>query len=189
MTDVQVAHTADLSPDVLARIRALLDAAFDGDFSDADWDHGLGGMHALAWSGDVLVGHASVVQRNFLYRGSGGSLPRDLLHGDRPLRTGYVEGVAVHAGHRRQGIGAAVMAPVERIIRAAYDLGALSSSEIGIALYEARGWQRWQGETWALTPAGRERTADDDDGVFVLPVTSIDLGGALTCDWRAGDVW
>lgn len=176
MTDVQVAHTADLSPDVLATIRALLDAAFDGDFSDADWDHGLGGMHALAWSGDVLVGHASVVQRQF-------------LHGDRPLRTGYVEGVAVHADHRRQGIGAAVMAPMERIIRAAYDLGALSSSEIGIALYEARGWQRWQGETWALTPAGRERTEEDDDGVFVLPVTPLDLSGTLTCDWRAGDVW
>lgn len=185
MTDVQVAHTADLSPDVLATIRALLDAAFDGDFSDADWDHGLGGMHALAWSGDVLVGHASVVQRQFLYRGSGGPLPRDY----RPLRTGYVEGVAVHAGHRRQGIGAAVMAPMERIIRAAYDLGALSSSEIGIALYEARGWQRWQGETWTLTPAGRERTKDDDGGVFVFPVTPIDLSGTLTCDWRAGDVW
>jgi aminoglycoside 2'-N-acetyltransferase I len=176
MTDVQVAHTADLSPDVLATIRALLDAAFDGDFSDADWDHGLGGMHALAWSGAVLVGHASVVQRQFLHR-------------DRPLRVGYVEGVAVHADHRRQGIGAAVMAPVERIIRAAYDLGALSSSEIGVALYEARGWQRWQGETWAFTPAGRERTEEDDDGVFVLPVTRIDLNGTLTCDWRAGDVW
>lgn len=176
MTDVQVAHTADLSPDVLTTIRALLDAAFDGDFSDADWDHGIGGMHALAWSGDVLVGHASVVQRQF-------------LHGDRPLRAGYVEGVAVHADHRRQGIGAAVMAPVERIIRAAYDLGALSSSDIGIPFYEARGWQRWQGETWALTPAGRERTEDDDDGVFVLPVTALDLSGTLTCDWRAGDVW
>ena len=176
MTDVRVAHTADLSPDTLTAVRALLDAAFDGDFSDEDWDHTLGGMHALAWSGAVLVGHAAVVQRRF-------------VHGERALRTGYVEGVAVHDAHRRLGIGAAVMAPVERIIRAAYDLGALSSSEIGIPFYEARGWQRWQGETWSLTPRGRERTADDDDSVYVLPTAAVDVNEPLTCDWRDGDVW
>ncbi|MFI7672919.1 GNAT family N-acetyltransferase [Actinophytocola sp. NPDC049390] len=176
MTDVRVAHTADLSPADRTALRELLDAAFDGDFSDEDWDHTLGGAHALAWSGEVLVGHAAVVQRRF-------------VHGGRALRTGYVEGVAVRADHRRLGIGAAVMAPVERIIRAAYDLGALSSSEIGVPFYEARGWQRWQGETWSLTPAGRERTADDDDSVYVLPVTAIDRTGPLTCDWRDGDVW
>jgi aminoglycoside 2'-N-acetyltransferase I len=176
MTDVRVAHTADLSPADLTAVRKLLDAAFDGDFSDEDWDHTLGGVHALAWSGGELIGHAAVVQRRFVHR-------------DRALRTGYVEGVAVHDDHRRRGIGAAVMAPVERIIRSAYDLGALSSSDIGIPFYEARGWQRWQGETWALTPRGRERTADDDDSVYVLPVTALDLGEALTCDWRDGDVW
>ena len=176
MTELRVAHTADLSPADLTAARELLDAAFDGDFSDEDWDHTLGGVHALAWSGDVLVGHAAVVQRRF-------------LHQDRALRTGYVEGVAVHAGHRRLGIGALVMAPVERVIRAAYDLGALSSSEIGVPFYEARGWQQWQGPTHALTPEGLERTEDDDDGVYVLPVTSVDLTASLTCDWRNGDVW
>jgi aminoglycoside 2'-N-acetyltransferase I len=176
MTDVLIAHTADLSPTDLTAVRELLDAAFDGDFSDEDWDHTLGGMHALAWSGDTLIGHAAVVQRRFLYQG-------------RALRTGYVEGVAVHGDHRRLGVGAAVMAPVERIIRAAYDLGALSSSEVGIPFYEARGWQRWQGPTSALTPEGTRRTEDDDDSVYVLPVTSVDLGHPLTCDWRDGDVW
>ncbi len=176
MTDVRVAHTADLSPADLTAVRQLLDAAFDGDFSDEDWDHTLGGMHALAWSGDVLVGHAAVVQRRF-------------LHDGHALRTGYVEGVAVRDDHRRRGIGAAVMAPVERIIRTAYDLGALSSSEIGIPFYEARGWQRWQGETWCLTPKGQDRTPDDDDSVYVLPTTTVDLTAALTCDWRDGDVW
>ena len=176
MTDVRVAHTADLSPADLAAVRELLDAAFDGDFSDEDWDHTLGGVHALAWSGDVLVGHAAVVQRRFVHR-------------DRALRTGYVEGVAVLDEHRRRGIGAAVMAPVERVIRSAYELGALSSSEIGIPFYEARGWQLWQGETWSMTTEGRERTADDDDSVYVLPTAAVDLGEPLTCDWRDGDVW
>jgi aminoglycoside 2'-N-acetyltransferase I len=176
MTDVRVAHTADLSPADRTAVRQLLDAAFDGDFSDEDWDHTLGGVHALAWSGAVLVGHAAVVQRRFVHEG-------------RALRTGYVEGVAVHADHRRLGIGGTVMAPVERIIRAAYDLGALSSSDVGVPFYEARGWQLWQGETWAITPDGRARTAEDDDSVYVLPVTPLDRTAALVCDWRDGDVW
>jgi len=174
--NVVVAHTADLVPATLAAVRALLDAAFDNDFDDTDWDHSLGGMHAMAWDGDELVGHAAVVQRR-------------LLHQGKALRAGYVEGVAVRTDHRRRGVGAAVMAPVERIIRTAYELGALGSSEMGIPFYEARGWQRWQGQTWALTPTGVIRTADDDDGVYVLPVGDIDLTADLTCDWRDGDVW
>jgi len=80
-----------------------------------------------------------------------------------------------------------VMAPLERIIRGAYDLGALASSDMAIPFYEARGWQRWQGPTWALTPHGVTRTEDDE--VFVLPVATVDVHAALTCDWRDGDVW
>jgi len=84
VTDLRVAHTSDLDAATRAAVRALLDAAFDGDFSDHDWEHALGGMHALAWEGDELVGHASVVQRRLLYDG-------------RPLRAGYVEGVGCAA--------------------------------------------------------------------------------------------
>lgn len=44
MTDrMRLAHTADLGPDELTAARALLDDAFEGDFADEDWDHGLGG--------------------------------------------------------------------------------------------------------------------------------------------------
>jgi aminoglycoside 2'-N-acetyltransferase I len=174
--NVAVAHTADLDPVALTAVRTLLDAAFDGDFTDADWDHTVGGMHVMAWAGDELAGHAAVVQRR-------------LVHQGRALRAGYVEGVAVRADQRRRGVGAAVMAPLERIIRAAYDLGALSSSEMAVPFYEARGWRRWQGQTWALTPTGVTRTEDDDDGVYVLPVAPVDVTADLTCDWRDGDVW
>jgi len=80
------------------------------------------------------------------------------------------------------------MAPVERIIRGAYELGALGSSEMGVPFYRKRGWQQWQGQTWAMTPTGVTRT-DDDDGVFVLPVRPIELTDILTCDWRDGDLW
>ncbi|MBB5805385.1 aminoglycoside 2'-N-acetyltransferase I [Saccharothrix ecbatanensis] len=176
MSQVSVIHTWQLSDSTIAAIRKLLDAAFDGDFGDEDWDHSLGGVHALVWDGDELIGHGAVVQRR-------------LLHADRALRTGYVEGVAVRADRRRQGVGGVVMAALEDVVRGAYALGALSASEEALEFYAARGWQRWRGRTFALTPAGVERTEEEDDGVFVLPVAPLDLSGDLTCDWRDGDVW
>jgi aminoglycoside 2'-N-acetyltransferase I len=171
-----VLHTWQAPEATLTAARTLLDEAFDGDFSDEDWEHSLGGVHALVWDGDELIGHGAVVQRR-------------LVHGGRALRAGYVEGVAVRADRRRQGVGGAVMAALEDVVRGAYPLGALSASEDALAFYAARGWQRWRGRTFALTPAGVERTEEEDDGIFVLPVVPLDLAGDLTCDWRDGDVW
>jgi aminoglycoside 2'-N-acetyltransferase I len=106
------------------------------------------------------------------------------------LRAGYVEGVAVRADHRRRGHAAAMMAALERMLRSAYDLGALSATEEGAAVYAARGWQRWSGPTSALTPTGVRRTIQDDGTVHIVPVTGpLDLTGELTCDWRDGDLW
>nr|WP_239129122.1 GNAT family N-acetyltransferase [Sinosporangium siamense] len=173
---MQTAHTSDLPSGTLKAVRELLLDAFDGEFSEEDWDHTVGGVHALAYDGDDLVGHGSLVQRR-------------LLHGGRALRTGYVEGVAVRADRRRQGYGTAVMDALERVVREAYELGALSASDEGAALYSARGWGRWQGPTSVLTPAGVVLD-DEDSGVFVLPVTAtVDLTGEITCDWRDGDAW
>ena len=177
MTDVRVAHTSALDATTLAAARALLDDAFQGEFSDHDWDHSLGGMHALAWDGDELIGHASVVQRR-------------LIHGGRALRAGCVEGVGVHADRRRGGHGTDLMEALAPIIRGAYDLGALSATDAGAALYTGLGWQLWQGPTSVLTPSGIARTEGDDGSVYVLPVAvPLDLSGELTCDWREGDVW
>ena len=177
MLDVRTAHTADLDPVTLAAARELLEAVFPGDFTDHDWEHALGGVHALAYDDDELVGHASVVQRR-------------LLHRARALRTGYVEGVGVRPDRRRAGIGAALMEELHRVIRGAYELGALGATDEAAAFYAALGWERWRGTTWALTPAGVVRTAGEDGGIFVLPVSApLELGGELTCDWRDGDAW
>lgn len=174
---VQVAHTADLDAGTLRAMRALLDGVFGDCMSDHDWDHALGGVHAFVSEDGALIGHASVVQRRFLYR-------------DRALRTGYVESVAVRADRRRRGYGTALMDRLERVIRAAYELGALGATEEGAALYTSRGWQQWQGETWALSPSGPVRTESNDGDVYVLEVgTPLDLTAKLTCDWRDGDVW
>ena len=177
MTEVRTAHTADLSNDDLAAIRVLMDVAFDGDFDGDDWDHTLGGIHAMAWERTELIGHGSVVQRR-------------LLHGGRALRTGYVEGVAVRVDRRGQGYGAAVMTALELVARRAYDLGALGAADDAAAFYAARGWQQWHGPTSVLAPTGIERTPDEDGAVYVLPLdTQLDVSGELTCDWRDGDVW
>jgi aminoglycoside 2'-N-acetyltransferase I len=176
MTSVQTAHTADLEPATLAAARALLYDVFD-DMTEHDWEHSLGGIHAIVRDGEAVVGHAAVVQRR-------------LLHGGRALRAGYIEGVGVRADHRRRGHGAAMMEALERIVRRAYDLGALGTTDAAVALYEGRGWKLWQGPAAALTPAGVRRTPDEDGAIYVLPgAVALDLAGELACDWRDGDVW
>src|SRR5690606_30707377 len=77
---IRTAHTSELDSDTLRAARALLEAAFDGELTAQDWDNCLGGIHALAWEDDELVGHAAVIQRR-------------LVHAGRALRAGYVEGV------------------------------------------------------------------------------------------------
>ena len=175
---LRVAHTSELEPELLEAVQAMLVEVFEGGFDEHDWEHALGGIHAIALSEDgEPVGHASVVQRR-------------LLHGGRALRTGYVEGVGVRREARRRGHASALMEAIERVIRGAYEVGALSASDAAIPLYTARGWLPWQGETYALGPEGRVRTPEDDDSVHVLELARpLDRAGELACDWRDGAVW
>jgi aminoglycoside 2'-N-acetyltransferase I len=174
---IETAHTSELAPETLATVRGLVERVFAHvGWTDADWEHLLGGMHALAWSGAELIGHVAVVQRR-------------LLHGGRTLRTGYVEGLAIRADHRRHGHAGALMDVAERVVRGAYELGALGATDEAVPFYDGRGWLRWRGPTFALTPSGTQRTEGDDDAVFVLPVdVELDLDAEIACDWREGDV-
>ena len=177
-TRLRTAHTADLVPAELRAVRTLLDDAFEGNFSDEDWDHGLGGVHALVHDERGLAAHGSVIQRRVLHRG-------------RSLRVGYVEAVGVRADVRRTGLGGRVMAALERVVDGAYGLGALSASEDGAALYTARGWQVWPGHICALGPKGVVRLPDEEGTTFVRSVASagpLDPAYELVFDWRDGDV-
>jgi aminoglycoside 2'-N-acetyltransferase I len=176
MAEVRTAHTAGLDAATLRAARALLDDVFE-DMTDHDWEHALGGVHALVWEDAELIGHASLVQRR-------------LLHGGRALRTGYVEGVGVRPDRRRRGHGAAMMEALELVARGAYDLAALGATDEAADFYAARGWKLWLGPTSALTPTGIQRTEEEDGGIYVLPLgVPLDVSGELTCDWRDGDVW
>jgi aminoglycoside 2'-N-acetyltransferase I len=177
MIELVVAHTADLGPQTLAAARVLLDDVFAPEMTEADWEHALGGVHALVVEDGELVGHASVVQRR-------------LLHAGRPLRAGYVEGVGVRADRRRRGHATAMMDALERIVRLGYDVGALGSTDEAADFYLARGWVRWEGPTFAPTLTGVVRTQAEEGWIFVLPGSApLDLTGDLTCDWREGDPW
>jgi aminoglycoside 2'-N-acetyltransferase I len=173
----RLVHTSDLDAETLHNARQMLIEAYAGEFTDADWDHSLGGMHAIVVHRGALIAHAAVIQRR-------------LLHAGAALRCGYVEGVAVREDWRGQGLGTAVMDAVEQVIRGAYTVGALSTSSAGEQLYRPRGWLNWRGSTSVLGPDGPVRTPDDDGCVFVLPLTAeLDPDGELACDWRDGDVW
>ncbi|WP_082683955.1 MULTISPECIES: GNAT family N-acetyltransferase [unclassified Mycobacterium] len=174
-------HTSDLDPETREDAKRMVIEAFGGDFTEVDWEHSLGGMHAMIFDHGALIAHAAVVQRRLLYRRTA-------------LRCGYVEAVAVREDWRGQGLARAVMDAVEQVLRGAYQLGALSASEAGRHIYTARGWLPWQGPTSVLAPAGLTRTPDDDHALFVLPVSlpdgmALDTSAEITCDWRDGDVW
>ena len=173
----RLVHTSDLDAETHDGARAMVFEAFGGEFSDADWQHALGGMHALIGYHGALIAHAAVVQRQLLYQGSA-------------LRCGYVEALAVREDWRGQGLAHALLDAVEQVIRGAYEVGALSSSEMARPLYTVRGWLPWRGHTSVLAPDGLTRTPGDDKAVFVLPVSAeLDTAAELVCDWRNGDVW
>jgi aminoglycoside 2'-N-acetyltransferase I len=177
VTELRISHTSALDGATLEAARSLLVDVFDGDLAVDDWEHALGGVHVMVWEAEELIGHASVVQRRLLHRG-------------RALRAGYVEGVGVRADRRRRGHGGAMMRAVDGLVRRAYDLGALGSTDEAVTLYRAHGWEQWRGLCSAVTPTGVQRTPDEEGSIFVLPcAVSLDVFGELTCDWRDGDVW
>ncbi|MEU7583020.1 GNAT family N-acetyltransferase [Streptomyces sp. NPDC041068] len=174
MNTLRTAHTSALTAAELRAARTLLDEAFDGDFSDKDWDHGLGGVHALVHdTAGTLLAHGSVVQRR-------------VLHNGRSLRVGYVEAVAVRPDRQRQGIGGRVMGALERVVDGAYDLGALSASAEGERMYLGRGWVEWKGAVGTLGPTGVIHMPEEDPPL--LWGADLDPSYELLFDWRDGDI-
>ena len=169
--------TLEAAQTELDAIRVLLDRAFEGDFTDDDWEHSVGGLHVVAFDGEATVAHASVARRS-------------VEVGDRSLDTGYVEAVATEPGRQGLGFGTAVMREVARHIRADHEFAALSTGEHHF--YERLGWERWLGPTFVRDGDELIRTPDEDDGIMVLrfgPSEGLDLGASICCEARSGDDW
>ncbi|MFE6713463.1 GNAT family N-acetyltransferase [Streptomyces sp. NPDC057695] len=175
---VRTASTHELGVERLRSVRALLDDAFGEDFSDDDWDHCLGGIHAWIEDAHGIAAHGAVVLRRARHRG-------------RSHRVGYVEGVAVRSDLRRRGLGGAVMAALEQVIDGTHAFGALGASDDGAGLYRARGWQVWEGRIEAMSPEGIVRLPEEEGHVLLRPAAGLGLpdpAAALVFDWRDGDV-
>jgi aminoglycoside 2'-N-acetyltransferase I len=177
MVALHEGSTYALSPTFLRKLRAMLDVAYDGDFSDQDWQHAVGGNHVWVTGRHRLVAHASLIARTLVCSG-------------KTLHVGFVEAVATAAAHRGRGHGARVMGRIAELIREGYPLGVLSTGTH--AFYERLGWERWRGPTFVDGPNGRERTPADDGDVMILRTPRsphLDVDGDIVCDWRLGDVW
>ena len=177
MVALHAASTDAMAPSLLRDIRTLLDTAFGGDFTEADWDHAIGGCHVWLSGPRGVVSHGSLVERTLVCSG-------------QTLRVGFVEAVATEPSHRRRGHGATVMCRIGELIRAGHPLGVLSTGTH--AFYTTLGWERWRGPTFVDGPDGQQRTPADDGDVMILRTPqspTLDLDGDIVCDWRPGDVW
>jgi aminoglycoside 2'-N-acetyltransferase I len=176
VVQVRIVRSVAVSHESRAEIRSLLMDAFDGDFSDDDWHHTLGGWHVVATDG-ALLAHAAVVAR-------------DLEVDGRPFRAGYVEGVATTPLRQGEGLGAMVMHRVGQLLAAEFELGALSTERHGF--YQRLGWERWQGPTFVRHGTDMVRSADEHDGIMVLrfdTTSTLDLTLPISCETRSGDDW
>jgi aminoglycoside 2'-N-acetyltransferase I len=182
MTEVRVrrAFTAELSPADAEAIRTIVWAAFphgEEAFTEADWAHGLGGVHFILEVDGAIVAHASVVER-------------ELHVGRTPLRTGYMEAVAVAPELQGRGYGSIVVGEATRYIHDGFELGALGTGRL--SFYERLGWRTWRGPAFVRTPRGDERTPDEEGYILVLVTASsppLDWSAPISCEWRSGDVW
>ena len=100
------------------------------------------------------------------------------------------EVLTAHTAHLDATTRKSARALLDEVFEARPGVRALSTSDAGADFYAARGWRRWQGPSSALTPTGIRRTESDDGGIYVLALAvPLNLSGALTCDWRDGDLW
>ncbi len=159
MAKVELLTTGDVPAVLLREIRALLLHAFDGGFSEDDWEHALGGWHAIVTEGGQPIAHAAVT-------------PRMMQIGGRTFRCGYVEAVGTDPLARRSGNGSRAVKAVMEVIRQEFEVGVLSTSRR--AFYERLSWERWQGPTFVIR-----------DGEKV----TVSLTDPIACRSRTGDDW
>ena len=134
-----------------------------------------GSTHVRARLDGRLVGHACWVTRWLQPDG----LP--------PLRTAYVEAVAVDPDHQRRGIGGRIMRRLVAEVQD-YDLTALSPAVE--PFYARLGWEPWRGPTAIRTDGGSLPTPDEEIMILRTRRTPpLDLNARISAEWREGELW
>ena len=157
-------------------IRNLLNDAYEGDFSEQDWQHTFGGARFIGTLDEQIVAHAAVV-------------PRAVLINDLPMTIGYLEGVAVSSKFQGQRLGSQLLQYVSDFCRSNYEISMLSTDEFDF--YGKFGWQRFNGTSGVMQDSMKTLTPEEDDGLMYLAgksTKSIEISTAY-CDWREGDCW
>ena len=175
--DLRILSSEALKSAHRSELKDLLEAAFEGSFTEDDWAHTFGGTHALLIDEetDALLAHASVV-------------PRRLWIDEAEVDAGYVEAVAVRADQQGRGRGTRVMRALEPALDQ-FPLCALSTSSH--AFYTRLGWRRWRGPSWVRNADGtRRRSPEEDGGIMVRPTDgAMLLTEPISCEARIGDDW
>ena len=172
--EVTVARVDLLSAAERDEIIALCAAAFDEEFGRM-FELLRGSTHVLARLDGRLVAHACWVTR---------WLQPDGL---APLRTAYIEAVAVDPDHQRRGIGGHVMRRLVAEVQD-YDLAALSPAVE--PFYARLGWEPWGGPTAIRTDESSLPTPGEEIMILRTRRTPpLDLSARISAEWRDGELW
>jgi aminoglycoside 2'-N-acetyltransferase I len=99
----------------------------------------------------------------------------------------YVEGVATHPDHRRNGYGAALMQHLQRAIQN-YPFAALSPARAD--WYLKLGWERWRGPLAIHRDGSLRPTPGETLLICRTPHTpNLDLGAPIVGEWRSFSDW
>ena len=166
----------EVSSKTESSIRALLDLAYEGDFSPEDWEHTFGGQYFIGFLDETVIAHGSVVPRNMFIDG-------------KSLTVGYVEAIAVLPSHWRQGFGTQLMHQITRFCQDNYELSMLSTDEN--QFYKGLGWKQFQGESFARTSDLEVRTLEEDEDLMLLHGKNSQIREIrrAVCESRSGDDW
>lgn len=161
---------------LIPKVRQLLVDSFEGEFSEDDWQHSLGGVRLIGFMNEEIVAHGAVV-------------PRAVRIDDVEEIIGYVEAIAVDPRFWRQGIGTALMEEITKICKSQYQFSMLSTGEKDF--YRRSGWVDFKGESYVDLGEKVVRSEEEDEGLMYLGVGNYSNVSPfkVVCKSRAGDAW
>ena len=176
MLQIRRATDSELKPEIEENLLTLLNNAFEGDFSEADWKHTFGGTRFLGFLDNNLVAHGAVVER-------------PMRINNVEMKVGYVEGIAVAPEHWRKGFGSLLMTEITSFCKSKLIISMLSTDEH--LFYSKHGWERFDGESYVLVDEIEVRSEDEDAGLMYLLGLSEDTHAPrkAVCNSRDGDAW